>query len=466
MTDNTRRSLLKTSALLGTSLTLGLGLSGCSNDNDKDSDNASPKVPQNLRFAVLSDPHVYDPTLGTSGSAFEAYLAADRKMLLQGVEILQRIVANLLAVDGLQAVLIPGDLTKDGELLCHQKAISLLQPLQAAGIQVFVVPGNHDVNNPHAVAFEGDNTVATDSVTPTEFAELYADFGYGNAVARHESSLSYVAEPVEGVWLLALDSCKYDDNASLGYPETSGALNDGLQGWIKTQLAAAQEQGKIVIGMQHHGMVPHFASQPMFFGEYLIDDYENVGRTLSEHGLKLMFTGHFHAQDIIAADYNGDGNAMMYDIETGSCVTTPCPYRLVDFTAATEALTITSSTIDTLSSINDFASYKENFINEGMFNLYQARLTQMGLSGDTLTAIATLAAGLHVAHYKGDEAPDATTLATLQGLMASTDSNTALLGQALYALAVDSGLSDNDNALMPWSTTTAFRDWLLARQTA
>ena len=68
---------------------------------------------------MLSDLHVYDTSLGSSGSAFERYLAADRKMLLQSREILESMVASLLAVDGLQMVIIPGDLTKDGERLCH-----------------------------------------------------------------------------------------------------------------------------------------------------------------------------------------------------------------------------------------------------------------------------------------------------------------------------------------------------------
>ena len=34
-----------------------------------------------IQFAVFSDPHYYDSSLGTTGSAFEDYLMQDRKLL-------------------------------------------------------------------------------------------------------------------------------------------------------------------------------------------------------------------------------------------------------------------------------------------------------------------------------------------------------------------------------------------------
>ena len=66
------------------------------------------------RFAVFSDPHLYDATnLGSSGTALEAYLASDRKMLVQSEEILDAALADLKG-EGLDFVLVSGDLTKDG----------------------------------------------------------------------------------------------------------------------------------------------------------------------------------------------------------------------------------------------------------------------------------------------------------------------------------------------------------------
>jgi len=440
MTPLTRRTFLKTLALTGTSLTLGLGLTACGSEDD---DNPPPTA-SSLRFAVLSDLHIYDTSLGSSGSAFDSYLAADRKMLLQSREILESMVASLLAVDGLQMVIIPGDLTKDGERVCHELVIRLLQPLREAGIAVYVVPGNHDINNPHALAFDGDSTRAVENVSADDFASLYGDFGYASARHRHDNSLSYIAEPVPGVWLVALDSCQYQDNASLGSPVTAGALSDDLLGWLQPLLAEAQHQGKRVFGMLHHGVVAHFASQADFFAEYLLAEYQTVGQLLSEYGLNLVFTGHFHAQDVALADYNGDGSQQMYDVQTGSCVTAPCPWRLVDLSVAAGTYQIRSFFVDRLVSISDFASYQASFVLEGMYSLYTHYLGNLGVSGESLQQLAGLAASLHVAHYRGDEAPDAATLSQLAALAQNPDAQTAMLGQALYALAVDPGLADNE----------------------
>ncbi|CAM3590800.1 Calcineurin-like phosphoesterase superfamily domain protein [Vibrio aerogenes CECT 7868] len=466
MVCQTRRHFLKTTALLGASASVGFSLTGCQENDDNES--------ANLRFAVLSDLHVYDISLGEEGAAFESYVASDRKMLVQSTEILSAMVEKLLEVNGLQAVLIPGDLTKDGELVCHNKATSLLQPLRDAGIAVFVVPGNHDINNPDAVSFSGETTTPVESVTADKFANIYQDFGYDAAIARHDASLSYVAEPVEGVWLIGLDSCKYSEEDNAESPETSGQLTPDLLDWVSDQLSAAQAQNKTVFGMLHHGVVPHFGSQPDFFSEYLIDDYETVGKQLAAGGLNLVFTGHFHAQDIASADYNKDGSLVMYDVETGSVVTSPCPFRLIDLDTATGSMNIVSTDIDSIDSMDDFATYKETFIYTGMENLYKsmlpATLEQMGvtLSDDELETLEMLAAALHVAHYKGDESPEQTTLATLTQMINSGDTTTAYMGSKLYQLAVDDGLADNSVSLSPWSENTALiQRWLNhPRQTA
>lgn len=39
-----------------------------------------PNYPQ-MKFIVFSDPHYFDPSLGTEGKAFQEYLDNDRKLL-------------------------------------------------------------------------------------------------------------------------------------------------------------------------------------------------------------------------------------------------------------------------------------------------------------------------------------------------------------------------------------------------
>jgi 3',5'-cyclic AMP phosphodiesterase CpdA len=406
-----------------------MGLTGCgAGDSAK------------AKFAVLSDPHIYDTSLGTSGTAFETYLAHDRKMLIQSTEILNEVV-DVLLTEKLDFVLVPGDLTKDGEYVCHQKFAEIMSRLTSNGVNVYVVPGNHDVNNPHAVSFSGDTTTRVQTVTPSGFASMYEDFGYGSALYRHSGSLSYVAEAADDLWLFAIDSCKYADN--LTTPETSGTITDSLMEWILEKLEEADSLGKKVIGMMHHGVIPHFAAQTTFFPEYVLDNYAASAETLAKAGLNAVFTGHFHAQDIAKADFDGN---VIYDIQTGSTVTAPSPYRIVDMNIDDITLNISSFEVDSIPSIADFETYKTEFITSGMLDLYTYILPSYGID----PAIAPAAAEIHVAHYTGDESYanlSATADAIIKSLIASGDPSAIELGYALTDWATDNGPSDNNAKL-------------------
>ena len=51
-----------------------------------------------------------------------------------------------------------------------------------------------------------------------------------------------------------------------------------------------------------------------------------VRKALMEAGVRVVFTGHFHIQDV-AKDYNETRTDSIYDVSTGSTVTYPCPFR-------------------------------------------------------------------------------------------------------------------------------------------
>jgi predicted MPP superfamily phosphohydrolase len=131
-----------------------------------------------VRFAVLSDLHFYDVKLGVGGTAFDNYLAADPKLLHLSEPILDAAVADLMTRN-VRFVIISGDLTKDGEILNHVRVTQYLQKLEQAGIEVFVVPGNHDINNADAVEYRGEKTKPVPSASPEVFRAIYQRFGYG-----------------------------------------------------------------------------------------------------------------------------------------------------------------------------------------------------------------------------------------------------------------------------------------------
>jgi hypothetical protein len=281
---------------------------------------------QNIKICAITDVHYFDTSLLINdGPAFEEYLTYDRKLLRESYAITESLF-NLLITEQPDILLVSGDITKDGELVCHEKMAGYFSQLEATGTKVFICPGNHDINNPMAVAFDGTLTYPVPFVNPEEFKSVYADYGFDEAIAIDTASLSYAVEPIEGLQILSMDVCRYDSNYISNYPQTNGGFEPNVLQWAKDRIVDAAGQGKIIIGMMHHNVVQHFTNQKMIFGEYVIDDWDNVSTQFANLGMKAVFTGHFHAQDIVRK--TAPSGKQIFDIETGSVVTWPCPYRI------------------------------------------------------------------------------------------------------------------------------------------
>ncbi|MBM3435444.1 MAG: metallophosphoesterase, partial [Bacteroidetes bacterium] len=281
---------------------------------------------QNIKICVISDVHYFDTSLLVNdGPAFEEYLNSDRKLLRESYAITESLIDSLISGQP-DIVLVSGDITKDGELVCHQKMTEYFGELESSGAQVFVCPGNHDINNPMAVAFDGDITYPVPGINPDEFKSIYGGFGFNDAIAVDTASLSYVAEPFAGLQIISMDVCRYDSNYINNFPQTSGGFKPQVLEWIKDRVIDACGQGKIVMGLMHHNFAEHFTNQKRIFSEYVQDDWETVSAQLTDLGMKIVFTGHFHAQDMVSK-MTSSGKPVL-DVETGSVVTWPCPYRI------------------------------------------------------------------------------------------------------------------------------------------
>lgn len=277
-----------------------------------------------VRFAVIGDPHFFSSALGEWD--FEAAQrdspSNDIKLLGDSSEILDAALEEICQQDA-DFLLIAGDLTKDGERESHQELAAKLQNVQAKGTRVFVINGNHDINNRNARGFAEGRAFRTPTITPEEFLTLYDEMGYKKALRRDPHSLSYAAEAAPGLWVLALDSCRYRPLALV-----SGRIRAKTRQWIQKTLAEAREQGAAVIGLMHHGCLEHYPGNAKYYPEYIIKDHALTSRLLAAGGVPIVFTGHFHAQDTALQTF--DDGSFLYDVETGSLVTYPCPYRLVD----------------------------------------------------------------------------------------------------------------------------------------
>lgn len=301
----------------------------------------------NLRIAVMSDLHYLSPDMIADTEDFEHAFNSDRKLLKESSSVLREMLERVRA-DKPDILLVSGDLTKDGEQECHAALAKQLQQLQqdVPGLKIYVINGNHDIRNYNAKNFntaDGKAVPAT-RTEPEDFKRIY-DFVYSDptviatftpAEGNKAGGLSYVARPVEGLTVIAMDTCRYSsDNTSIGDDEheTSGAISADLEKWVIEQTAAAKARGDLVIGLEHHGLVPHFDVQPTILPMYLVNGYERIAQEYADAGMSVVFTGHMHAVDIAAMTTKA-GNTF-YDIETGSALTYPCPVRFVDLRRST-----------------------------------------------------------------------------------------------------------------------------------
>ena len=296
--------------------------------------------PNQIKIAHLSDTHFFSRRLYSDCPDFTIAEHSDRKMFRESGDIIKKAMDEIVAYQP-DLVILSGDLTKDGELACHQDIHAMLSDakkrLKAAGkeTQFAVINGNHDINNDlNGRDFSGGFAEHTDLVDPLAFKDLYADCGYDDAIAMFDQggskggSLSYVLRPVKGVTLIAVDSCKYStDQNGLDVDEhvTSGVVGEKLLQWIESQAKQARAAGDIVFVTQHHGVVPHFSMEPTLMGEYLVDNYEECQRRYADAGVSAVFTGHMHANDI--ASITTEAGNTLFDIETCATVTYPSDIR-------------------------------------------------------------------------------------------------------------------------------------------
>ncbi len=250
----------------------------------------------NFNFGIISDPHIALPqTIRNNGK---------KRFHLVEVSIpaLEKALAHLESLN-LDFLLLPGDLTQDGEPENHRWLTKRLAKLP---FPTYVIPGNHDV----------PSLLATDSaIAFADFPDYYQQFGYQNS-----SQLYYSQEIFPGVQLIALNSNLFSREG-----EQLGALDPEQLQWLEDCLEKLQD--KFVLVTVHHNVIEHLPGQSRHpLGKrYMLDNSDELLTILKKYQVKLLFTGHLHVQDIAKLDN-------IYEICTGSLVSYPHAYRIVQVT--------------------------------------------------------------------------------------------------------------------------------------
>lgn len=272
---------------------------------------------QPFRFTVIADTHHYSKTLGTTGKAYELRSGSDQKCLAETGALLDAAFAKIAASDT-QAVLIAGDLTNDGERICHEEFREKLYRLREKK-PVYVITATHDWccdENPRR--YSGDQVSHDVPVMSShELRDFYRDFGPDAAEAEfvtHLGTSSYVVRLSENIKLLALN----DDQNGKG---RAGFKEDHFR-WIEEQIKKAREENCVMIGMEHHLLIAH-VNPLLTGGGTCVGDREEVAARLVDAGLKYMFVGHSHIQH--TDHFVSPAGNKITEVNVGSLVGYPAP---------------------------------------------------------------------------------------------------------------------------------------------
>ena len=298
-----------------------------------------------FKFAIASDLHIALPhTVWHHPSRFhlvEYSIAAFEEVLSQ--------LANL----DLDFLLLPGDLTQHGEPENHQWLSTRLSQLP---YPVYVIAGNHDV--PTVKAFE-------------QFTSHYTKFGFECGLSEPRK-LYYECEVFPNVRLIGLNSNQFNDEG-----QQIGWIDEEQLTWLQSVLERQDYELNLVT--IHHNVLEHMHNQShnALGRRYMLGNTERLCEILHHANVKLVFTGHLHVQDVAYSDRYD-----FYDITTGSLVSYPHPYRVLNYVSDTlgDRLEIESFRVKSIPEKTDFLHFSREWMGDHSHSFVLKLLTQPPLN--------------------------------------------------------------------------------------
>ncbi len=266
-----------------------------------------------------SDIHYLSPELTDYGEAFQYDVDHGDGRLVTYIDQITDAFLEEVVEQHPDILILSGDLSSNGELASHEGLAEKLRRVEAQGIPVAVIPGNHDINNKRAYGYRGDERYSVERTTPEQFREIYREFGYDEALSEDETSLSYVYQLDDMTRLLMLDTCQY----SQGEAKVGGVILSETYDWIEEQLEAAWDEGMNVIPVAHHNLLEE---SEVYTVDCTIEHGEQLAEILGEWNVNIFLSGHLHVQHWMEDEDNG-----LYEIVTSSMTTPDCRYGLLTY---------------------------------------------------------------------------------------------------------------------------------------
>lgn len=391
-----------------------------------------------LRIAFIADAHIQD-VVG------HPELIRSMEVQVQSTRLFNENYFALIAAledvvrRGISLVVLPGDLTDDGQLV-NQEAVKRIldEYVRRYGISFFVTTGNHDPLRPF-----GTECTGRDFLTPTgqttaltsdvslggkgmvvdtllrsagyrEEMACYARFGYfpQSAYLYWESPFSsytydtydfqralaesptgkrsyllcdslvandasYLVEPVEGLWLLAIDGSVYlpagVKNGKQQYQGSGAGYNNVLRHkpfllpWVRKVAGEAKRRNKTLVTFSHYPLVDfNSGASPLietYWGKDKFDlsrvPADSIAEAFLEAGIRIHVAGHMHMNNT-GVKVGKDGSRL-YNIQVPSIATYIPAYKILTIADA-NAFEVSTVLLDSVPGFNSlFPLYEKEY---------------------------------------------------------------------------------------------------------
>lgn len=337
------------------------------------------KLDEPIEFIIANDIHYISPTILGDGEFFRNPTGrADGKVVHYITDITDAFIAEVIEKKP-QALILAGDLTLNGAIVSHTELANKLAAVKNAGIDVLIIPGNHDFDKT-AVDYSGDSLKEAEGSSASDFYEIYNPL-LPETVSREEGTFSYVYEASDDLWVLMLDTNTYAECYVM----------ESTFKWAEEQLGIARESGIDVIAVSHQNIYKH--SDLLSFG-YQLYNGTNLQSLYEKYSVICNFSGHIHVQSIIDGD--------LPEIATSSLAVTGLHYGKITYNGkvlnyATETLGVAKEA----EGYADFSEYATYYFEKIAIGQAQDALEDSGLSGSEIELMAKTYAEINSAYFEG-----------------------------------------------------------------
>lgn len=358
-----------------------------------------------MKFIIASDIHYIAKDLIKGSKLFDTiYHKSDGKEMNYIEEIVDAFIEQVISIHPDGGLILSGDLTYNGERKSHLQMAKKLMQVYQAGIPVYVIPGNHDVNNFRAYRYLEESMAPVERVSPNTFTKIYSHFGYENALFKDPHSLSYVVCLNDKIWIFMLDTCIYENN-SLEEPTVSGGhiRRETLQ-WLEDCLYYAQIRGAFPLIVGHHNLIHH---NDVYQKNFTMDNHQELLMLLSRYKAPLYFSGHMHTQHIASLKM---GSHRIFDVASSALPVYQNQFGIIDF-VPNRMLSYTTCRLDMESwaakhqpnnpDLMNFCQYSQKFFEDLTYNKEYSKLIEQQYSPEEADKMAQVVVKLNSAYFSG-----------------------------------------------------------------